>query len=165
MDRTMIRYTKGLGEAVDQFPQGAFLVLKGGDRVNVMTIGWCMVGYMWNRPVFQAPIRTSRYSYELIRKTDAFTVSIPMGQRMKEALLYCGTRSGRDVDKLAACHLATESGVKVNTPIIAGCDRYYECKILTQQRLPVENFHGDESHEDDDGHFHMMVYGEIVASY
>lgn len=165
MRRRLTHYTEGLGETVDQFAKGAFLVLKADDTINVMTIGWCLVGTLWNLPVFQALIRTSRYSYQLMQKTDAFTVSVPARQSMKEALLYCGTHSGRDRDKFAVCHLTAEPGIKVSTPVIGGCARYYECKILTRQRLPMENAPGDESHEPEDGHYHVMVYGEIVACY
>lgn len=40
-----------------------------------------------------------------------------------------------------------------------------ECKILTQQQLHGEHINDYENHVEGDGHYQVMVYGGIVASY
>ena len=77
---------------------GAF-VSAGG---NVMTASWGLVGVMWGRKVYVAPIRDSRYTKELLDRTGEFTVSVPAAGSMKKELAFCGTKSGRDCDKREA---------------------------------------------------------------
>ena len=59
---------------------GAF-VSSGG---NVMTASWGLVGVMWGRKVYVAPIRDSRYTKELLDRTGEFTVSVPAAGSMKK---------------------------------------------------------------------------------
>lgn len=161
-----IPYNKELEKISFLLPNGAFLILQSDNITNIMTINWCLIGYMWNRPIIQILIRTSRYSYSLIEKTDNFTVNFPIHKNMNNELFLCGTKSGRDCNKIKECNFILLPSQKVKTPIIANCGLYYECRILTKQKLPVEKFEGDESHENNmDGHFHIMYYGEIVSCY
>lgn len=153
-------------DILEQIPKGAFLTVKAGDRVNTMTIGWGTFGRMWNKPVFMVMVRYSRYTYELIEKADTFTVSIPLKGKFKEALAFCGSKSGRDHDKFKECNLKTRPGQKVDTPVIDGCDIHVECRIVYKQpmdpeRLPREII--DASYKD--GDFHVLYYGEILGVY
>lgn len=159
-------YHLRLSDIAEQLPKGAFLVTKAKDVANIMTIGWCLMGYMWNRPIFQIVVRTSRYTYSLIEESRNFTVSFPRDQTMEKELLYCGTHSGRTVDKVKECGLTLLPALKLESPIVNGCGLYYECKILAQQRLPIETIPGDATYEEDSKAFyHGMYYGEILASY
>lgn len=160
-----ISYNEMLGSVMEQLPHGAFLTVQKGDIINTMTVGWCMVGYMWNRPVFQILVRTSRYTYGLFEKNSAFTVSFPLSGDMNDKLIFCGSHSGRDVNKIEACGLTLFPARKVGVPVIEDCDLFYECRIVAQQKLPIENLRDNHSHEPDDGHYHVMFYGEIVSCY
>jgi hypothetical protein len=54
----------------------------------------------------------------------------------------------------------------VKTPVLDGCGLYYECRIVARQRIPMEQLEGIDNHEDNsDGHYHLMIYGVIEASY
>jgi flavin reductase (DIM6/NTAB) family NADH-FMN oxidoreductase RutF len=102
----------------------------------------------------------------LVEKSRNYSVNIPLNGQMEKEVLYCGSHSKRDVDKISDCQFELADGMRINSPIITGCDQYYECQILTQHKLPIERVEGDDSHEeDDDGHYHVLYYGEIVASY
>ena len=48
-----IPYNQELEKITSQLPKGAFLTVQADNVINVMTIGWCMAGTMWNRPVFR----------------------------------------------------------------------------------------------------------------
>ena len=66
---------------------GVFLTVKDRKgRVNTMNIGWGSVAHYWNMPVFVAPVRHNRYTYELLQDADSFTVSVPLDDGMKSAL-------------------------------------------------------------------------------
>ena len=90
-------YTDLVQEALSQLPAGAFLV--SGDEANPMTIGWGQFGVVWGKPMLTVLVRHSRYSEKLLRQNGNFTVSFPAPGTMQEALMLCGTRSGRDTDK------------------------------------------------------------------
>lgn len=161
-----IPYNQELEKITTQLQNGAFLILQSGNITNIMTVSWCLIGYMWNKPIIQILVRTSRYSYSLIESTDNFTICFPINQNMNNELFICGTKSGRECNKIKECNFTLLKSQKIKTPIIANCGLYYECKILTKQKLPVEQFDGDEPLENNkDGHYHIMYYGEIVSCY
>ncbi len=68
------------------------------DSWNTMTAAWGGLGYLWNRDVSYCFVRPNRYTYEFMEKADYYTLSF-FDAEYKDALNYCGTHSGRDVDK------------------------------------------------------------------
>ncbi|MBU3158603.1 flavin reductase family protein [Clostridium frigoris] len=146
--------------------QGAFLTVKDGEKINTMTIGWGNVGYIWNRPIFTVMVRKSRYTIDFLENTNNFTVSIPLNENMKKALMVCGSKSGRDIDKFKECNLTLEKSKKVDTPIIGECELFYECKIVYKQEMDPKLLLKDivkSSYEM--GDYHTLYYGEIVETY
>lgn len=161
-----IPYHERLSEMAQQLPKGAFLTTATNGITNVMTIGWCLVGYMWNRPIIQIVVRTSRHTYPLLNNSKNFAISFPLDQKMNDELLYCGTNSGKDVNKIRECGLMLLPSQRIASPIISKCALYYECNIIAEQILPIERIGGDKPDETDvDLQYHMMYYGEILANY
>ena len=147
---------------------GAFLVaLDKNGRANPMTIGWAQVGIVWSRPTLTVLVRKSRYTYSCLVDTPDFTVNVPAVGTLDDQLLFCGTKSGRDLDKAAACGLTLSPAQRVRTPIIAECHVHYECKVVVRKQLSGTDFSSpailDEYYQDDDQH--MIVIGEIVTAY
>lgn len=161
-----IKITEMSNEMLKELIQGAFLTVKDGEKVNTMTIGWGAIGYMWNKPVFIAMVRYSRYTYELMEKSKDFTVSFPLNSTLKKELGICGSKSGRDVDKIKEAGLSLRNGEAVEAPIIENCDLHIECKVVYKQAMD-KTFLSEEiinkSYPKDD--YHVMYYGEIVTSY
>ena len=81
--------------------KGAFLMV----RDNPMTIGWAQFGILWGIPVATVYVRRSRYTHELLKDSDCFTISVPEEGVMDKELAFCGSRSGRDVHKAEALSL------------------------------------------------------------
>lgn len=161
-----IAYNEMSKEMLDQLQKGAFLTVKGEDELNTMTIGWGTIGFIWNKPIFTALVRYSRYTYELLEKTDEFTVSVPISKDMKKELAICGTKSKREIDKFKECNLTAEKGKVLDTPIIGECDLHYECKVVYKQAMEpgmLDKNIRDAKYSNND--FHVLYYGEIVASY
>lgn len=149
-----------------QLVKGAFLTVKNGKTLNTMTIGWGTIGYIWNKPVLMVPVRLQRYTYNLIDKSDSFTVSVPVEKDLKAALKFCGTESGRDVNKFEALGLTAKPAKSVGTPIIGECNLHVECRIIYKQLMEPGTL-ADDIHEKSypQHDFHVMVYGEILDAY
>lgn len=161
-----IKYNWNLELVLDQIRKGAFLTVKSGGGTNTMTIGWASFGVIWNKPILMVMVRKSRHTYELIEKADNFTVSVPVNKDLKKSLAYCGTYSGRDVDKFKEMNLSVKKSKSVESPIIKECDYHYECKIVFKQDMDPKELNEDihkKNYPIDD--FHTLYFGEIVESY
>lgn len=162
-----VKFTENLEVAMENLhKKGAFLTVKDGEKVNTMTISWGNVGFEWKKPIFTALIRKSRYTHELIENSGEFTISIPLEMDLQEALAFCGTKSGRDVDKFEKCQLKVADSKNIDTPVIADCGFIYECKVVYKQDMDLSLLSDEikkSSYPDDD--YHTIYYGEIVACY
>ena len=72
-------------------------------RANALAVAWTGI-LCSDPPVCSVSIRKERFSHGLILDTGEFVINL-CSREMLRALDYCGVRSGRDEDKLAACGL------------------------------------------------------------
>ena len=151
-------------DIIEKIKAGAFLTVRAGDRLNTMTIGWAFLGFCWRKPVFMVAVRDSRHTFGLIEKASDYTVSVPTGD-MKEAIMYCGTKSGRDGDKLAACGLKTLEGRKVASPVIDAPAIHFECRIIFKSAMDPSHLAADLTPLYPEKDFHTLYFGEIMACY
>ena len=81
---------------------------------NAMTASWGGLGVLWNKPVATVYVRPQRYTYPLCESADRFSLCV-LPDEYRQSLRLCGTKSGRDTDKLKECDLTTADidGVKV----------------------------------------------------
>ncbi|WP_352404573.1 flavin reductase family protein [Sporanaerobacter acetigenes] len=169
-------YTLNLVESLKSMKKrGAFLTVKDNDgKVNTMTIGWGNIGYDWERPIFTVLVRESRYTHTLLENAEDFTVSIPLDDKMNKALGFCGSKSGRDLDKFEECKLPMVESKVVKSPTIGNCQMVYECKIVYKQFMDLELLDEEIKKkwyvEEDSkwykpGDCHTIYYGEIVNCY
>lgn len=162
-----VPYNRILKDAMAQVPKGAFLNVKKDGKVNTMTIGWATSGVMWGRNVFVVGVRPSRYTYSLIDMGDSFTVSVPVNQQLKKQLGFCGSRSGRDIDKFEEAEITAVDGMEVDVPVVAECGLHFECKVVAKHQL-VPEFIDDVINNrfyPEGNDYHMIFYGEILKSY
>lgn len=146
---------------------GAFLLVndKNG-KANAMTIGWGTVGLIWYKPVLTILIRKARYTHELLEHNSNFTVSVPKQDELKKALSVCGSKSGRNMDKIKECNLNTAQGKLKNTSIITDCSMFYECTVIHKNEINSKELSEeikDKYYGDND--FHTVYFGEIIHSY
>lgn len=98
-----------------------------GPQANIISIAW--VGVVCsNPPQVAIAVRPERHSHGLIQKTGEFVVNIPTEAQVAD-VEYCGTVSGRGVDKFAARGLTPLPGTAVRTPLIAECPVNIECRV------------------------------------
>ena len=152
--------------------KGILLTTKAGEKVNTMTIGWGKIGIEWNRPVFIAYVRETRYTKQILEAGGAFTVNIPYGEFDSGILGYCGRMSGRDTDKIQDLGLTLVDSETIQVPGIAELPLTLECKLIYRQEqdlaeLPediLDRFYpviGENGFRD----YHIAYYGEIVDAY
>ncbi len=152
-------------EALALAKNGGVYLTTQDKKVNSMVIGWGQVGVMWGKGVFVAPVRFSRFTFEQLRVGAEFTVSIPSAET-KKGLAICGSKSGRDMDKLAAAGLTTQPARTTSVPVIANCAAHIECRVLGMAALDLETLHESEKARFyGDGDTHMLFFGEILACY
>ena len=80
------------------------------EKYNMMTASWGFAGEMWGKDSLCVVVRPGRYTMEFIDKNDYFTVSF-YGNR-RDIHKVCGSVSGREVDKTAACKLTPVASEK-----------------------------------------------------
>ena len=159
------------GRILSQVEKGVLLTTKADGIVNTMTIGWGTLGVEWGKPIFIAFVRESRYTRELLEKNPEFTVNIPFGNCDKGILGVCGTKSGRDMDKIEALGLTTEEGSTVSVPGIRQLPLTLECKVIYRQlqdeskiqRETAERYYPVDAQGKADNHF--AFYGLITDAY
>lgn len=151
-------------KAIEQIKKGAFLTVQAGDELNVMTIGWASIGFLWAHPMMTIMVRKSRHTFSIIEKASEFTVSIPVAD-MKKELEFCGTKSGKDTDKFAACKLEIFPGEKIHTPIINVPGIHFECKIVYKSAMQADHLSDAYKSLYPNKDYHTLYYGEIIQCY
>ena len=150
--------------AIQKIKSGAFLTVRAGERLNTMTIGWATIGFCWRKPVFMVAVRYSRHTFTIIEDAADYTVSVPTGG-MKEEIMYCGTKSGRDGDKFAACGLKTVPGQNVVSPVIDVPGIHIECRIVFKTAMDPTHLAADYASLYPEKDYHTLYFGEIMACY
>ena len=109
----------------------------GEQTVNTMTASWGGMGVLWQKPVAFLFVRPQRYTYTLTEQTDQITLSF-FDEGYRDALRFCGTKSGRDVDKFAGAGLSVsfENGA----PVIPEARVNILCRKLYADFLKKEGF-------------------------
>ncbi len=142
-----------------------WMLVSAGDLIdfNTMTASWGGAGVLWNKNVCWCVIRPVRHTYKLVEASDRFTLCF-FAEEHRPALKYCGTHSGRDVDKMAATGLTpltTESG----GVYFEQARLVLECRKIYHQDLdPARFLDPSINREYPDKDYHRMYFGEIVRS-
>ena len=115
-------------------PEPPVLVSCGSmEAANLITIGW--TGTICTQPsMVSISVRPERYSYQLIKASGEFVINLPT-RKLVRAVDWCGVKSGRDVDKFAACGLTAAAASKVGAPLLAESPLNMECRVT--QIIPL----------------------------
>ena len=154
------------GDICKAMKKGILLTTKVVDAVNTMTIGWGTMGIEWGRPMFVAYVRESRYTHEMIEKCGEFTVNIPVSSVDTKILSVCGTKSGRDMDKIKELGLTLVEPENISVPGIKELPLTLECKVLYRMEQTLDTIPQDIIDKYyPNGDFHYAYYGQIVGAY
>ncbi|MGM9760039.1 MAG: flavin reductase family protein [Parabacteroides sp.] len=137
------------------------------EKFNTMTASWGGAGELWGKPVVFVFIRPGRYTREFMEQRGEFTLSF-MGEAHKEVHKVCGSRSGREIDKVAATGLTpwfTEKG----NPMFEEARLALECKTLYVSQIEEGKFLDPAIcprwYTADKGGFHYLYVAEITGAW
>ena len=137
------------------------LVTAGTTRAwNTMTASWGGLGVLWSRPVAFAFIRPTRYTFGFVERSARFSLCF-FGEEWREALKFCGTRSGRDTDKAQATGLAPVAG-PAGAVIFEQARLALICRKLHAQNLDPARFVDPALHDEyPEQDYHRVYVGEV----
>ncbi len=118
--------------ADDKKPRGA----------NAMTASWGGLGVIWNKNVATVYVRPQRHTFSLTESNDEISLCF-LGNEYRDALKLCGTKSGRDMDKISACGLSVS--FEGDAPMINESNMVLVCKKAYSDFIKEQCF-DDESH-------------------
>ena len=165
MHKREVLYSYQLDRTLDRLAHGGLLLGSTGSsgRSNAMIIGWGTVGVIWGVPVWTVLVRPSRYTFSLIEESGVFTVNVPTLE-MNELVKICGTRSGRELDKLAETE--TSMGQTVACVTLDECPVVYECRVVHHNDILPETLLPEiVSRAYPRGDFHRLYYGQIMGTF
>lgn len=113
-----------------KYPEPVVLVTSIGDRPNIISLGWSM-NTSFTPPMMAISVGHTRYSHRLISQTGEFALAYP-SEDMGKSVLYCGTHSGRDVDKFKETSLRSRPAKLIKPPLIEDAVANFECKVVSQ---------------------------------
>ena len=159
------------GKILEQTGKGVLLTTKADGKVNTMTIGWGTLGIEWGKPICTVFVRQSRHTKTMLDKNEEFTINVPMDAIDKNILSLCGTKSGRDLDKITQLGLTLEEPQTISVPGIKELPLTLECKVIYQQDQVLDaidpdsrnRYYGAGTANEND--FHTAYYGLITAAY
>ena len=127
------------------YPRQAVLVTASStEKSNVAAVEWLM-------PVSEKPptlafsLANNSMTLDLICASMDFVVAIP-SEKMRDAVLLCGTTSGKFIDKFEEAKLTQVKASRVSAPLVLEAVANLECKVLSYTNA------GD----------HSIVVGEIL---
>ncbi|MDO4730843.1 MAG: flavin reductase [Clostridia bacterium] len=140
-----------------------WMLISAGEesKFNTMTASWGGVGVLWKKPVTFCFVRPQRYTFEFMENNDYYSLSF-FDPDMKPALSFCGTNSGKDVDKIKATGLIPKFDAQA--PYFEQAKTVFICRKLYNQFILPDLFL-DASIEKDvypQKDYHRVYVGEIV---
>ena len=142
-----------------------WMLITAGDeeKYNTMTASWGGMGILWRKDVVFTFIRPSRYTFEFTENKDYFSLCF-FEEKYRGALQLCGTKSGRDCDKIKEAGLtpAFIDGV----PSFEEASMVLICKKLYAQPMGEEFVCDDlvRPNYAEGEAYHTMYVGEIVKA-
>lgn len=139
------------------------LLLTAGNSedFNTMTASWGTMGVLWGKNVISAVIRPQRYTYEYFEREPYFTVSV-LESGHDDAYRICGTKSGRDCDKISLAGLTPY--LEGNAIAFQEARIAFVCRKIYVQDLDPAGFLDpsiDQTHYPLND-YHRLYCGEIV---
>ena len=136
------------------------------ERCNTMTASWGGLGVIWGAPAATCYIRPQRYTLEFVENSEFFTLSF-FGEAYRKALALCGSKSGREVDKVKECGF-TVMEAECGAPYFAEAELVLVCRKVYVQDLDLSGALGDAIppfYAPGQGGVHRAYTGQIVEAY
>ena len=132
------------------------------EKFNMMTASWGGIGVLYNKPVAICFINPARYTYQVIEGSNGTYTLTFYGEEYRDALKYCGSKSGRDEDKVKGSGL-TPIEVGEGAMAFGEATLIIECRKLVSQSISLDAVNNvEERNRRASQPMHKMYIGEIV---
>ena len=131
------------------------------EQCNTMTVSWGGTGILWNQPVVTIYLRPERYTKEFVDREEYFTLAF-FGPEHHDHLALCGSKSGRDIDKVKECGF-TVKAAECGAPYFEQAQLVLVCRKRFVQAMEPEAIPQDVKdrfYREKD--YHVIYIGEIV---
>lgn len=122
-----------------------WMVISAGSKkaFNMMTASWGHLGALWGhsidgKPTAEIFVRPSRYTDRFVDKNDYFVLSFFDHNKYKKDLLYLGSNSGKNENKLK--HTKLHVIFKDNLPCFKEACLTLICKKIYKGKIKKEGF-------------------------
>ncbi|MFZ2657173.1 MAG: flavin reductase [Victivallales bacterium] len=166
MKRVEIPFDKFSLSVLKSWETDWFLLTSGNAKdglYNTMTVAWGSFGVMWKKPFAMVVVRPGRHTYGFMEKYNSFTLSA-FGEEYRKALNFCGTKSGRDIDKIRESGITPIPSSKIDAPGFDEAELIIECSKMYYDDFKPGNFLDasiEKNYPDKD--YHRIYFGEIVS--
>lgn len=130
------------------------------ERCNTMTASWGGLGVLWGAPMALAYIRPQRYTKQFVDESEYFTLSF-FSEDYRKQLSLCGSKSGREVDKVKECGFTVSAGAG-NAPYFEQAELVLVCRKRMAMPMDPSTMPEDVKEKWYSGDYHTMYWGEIV---
>jgi flavin reductase (DIM6/NTAB) family NADH-FMN oxidoreductase RutF len=115
-------------ELASPFPYVLAVTLDARDRPNIIGLSWWMFT-SWDPLMIAISVGHQRYSHECLDSHKEFVLCFPSEDQARDAW-FCGTKSGRQVDKFQETGFKPVHSKIVKPPIVEGVTVAYECRVV-----------------------------------
>ena len=134
------------------------------ERCNTMTASWGGLGVLWNEPAATVYLRPQRYTKQFMDEQAYFTLSF-FSPEYRRQLALCGSKSGRDTDKIRECGFTVGYG-EGDAPYIEQARLVLVCRKRYAQEMDAASVPEDVRQAlYAAGDYHTIYVGQIVAAY
>ena len=127
-----------------------------------MTASWGALGVLWGAPMATVYIRPQRYTKEFVDENEYFTLSF-FPEQYRQQLSLCGTKSGREVDKVKECGFTVAEG-EGGAPYFEQAELVLVCRKRMAVPMDPAAMPEDVKEKWYEGDYHTMYWGEIVEA-
>ena len=142
------------------------ITVRTPENCNAMVASGGGMGVQFRKPTTWCIFPVSRYTLELIKKEQAYTLSY-FPDEYRDQFMLLGTKSGRDSNKMKEVELTA-----IETPLgnmaFEEARLIIECKLLQISTIPADDFYTDEvkmylaETYKDPSEVRQYVFGEIT---
>ena len=133
------------------------------EKCNTMTASWGGLGILWGAPVATCYIRPQRYTKEFVDREEYFTLTF-FEEEHRQALALCGSKSGRDVDKVKECGFTVKTAA-CGAPYFEEAELVLVCRKRFAQPMDPANIPEDVKEKwFPQKDYHTLYIGQIVEA-
>lgn len=146
---------------MNNIDSAGIFVTCGREHPNVMITHNGMLGKMWGRDVFVLPVKSTKYSYQIITQTKSFALNVPL-RDMRDEIARCDILSGFKCNKFEELGLHVKRARSIDAYVLGTHYIIAECKLIAM--IPpdaisqqTEGLTADRAH--------TLFVGEIADCY